>query len=428
MSGHKGKNPWPKDCKLGWAIPHTMSMISTVTHYSLMALIRPPGVEILTARRGAGIDEIRERQTEEALKLGCTHIWYADGDMAYPPDTLVHLFSLLERGASLAGGLCYRGYPPFEPVAWHPTEKRMLLPMKDFKFGDVVQARATGCACLLVEAEVFEKIKRPWFLITRRRTKVTAGEDFYFTSRATEAGFKLHVFYVSSSLGSWRSFEREQNRLVEWLKRLPKPVGLMAGNDVCGSHIIEACRIARLQVPDQVAVIGVDNDELICDLTDPPMSSITLNTEHAGYQAAALLDRLMAREKMTGQNILVRATHVVTRQSTDILAMEDRTVAEAIRFIRQHSKEAVQVGDVVDQVAMSRRNLELRFRKALNRSIYSEIKRIRTQQIIRLLCETDLPISEIALQLGHPSDKHIARYFKQQIGMSLKEYRNQCGK
>jgi LacI family transcriptional regulator len=158
------------------------------------------------------------------------------------------------------------------------------------------------------------------------------------------------------------------------------------------------------------------------------MSSIALNTEKAGYEAAELLDKLMTGQKMTGQNILVRATCVIARQSTDILAVEDRTVAEAIRFIRQHSKKAIQVDDVVDYVAVSRRNLELRFKKALDRSIYSEIKHARTQQIIRLLCETDISISEIALKLGHPSDKHIARYFKQHTGTSLREYRKQCRK
>ena len=132
--------------------------------------------------------------------------------------------------------------------------------------------------------------------------------------------------------------------------------------------------------------------------------------------------------KTADRDILVRATHITTRQSTDILAVEDRTVAEAIRFIRQHAKEAIQVSDAVDHVAMSRRNLEQRFRRVLGRSIYSEIKRVRTQQIIRMLCETDLSVSEIALKLGHPSDKHIARYFKQQTGTSLKEYRKQCRK
>jgi LacI family transcriptional regulator len=259
---------------------------------------------------------------------------------------------------------------------------------------------------------------RPW---SRERSES-------YTGRIRQAGLEPHVFYISSRLGSWRSFEGQQHGLTEWLKALPRPVGLMAGNDVCGSYVIEACRIAGLQVPDEVAVIGVDNDELVCDLTDPPMSSIALATQKAGYEAAELLDRLMAGEKMAGQNILVRATHIVTRPSTDILAIEDRTVAEAIRFIRRRAKKALQVTDVVDHVAMSRRNLELRFHRVLGRSIYSEIKRVRTEQIVRMLCETDLSISEIALKLGHVSDKHIARYFKQQTGMSLKEYRKQCRK
>lgn len=259
---------------------------------------------------------------------------------------------------------------------------------------------------------------RPW---SQERSESFAG-------RIRQAGLEPHILYTNSRLGSWRSFEAEEPSLTEWLKALPKPVGLMAGNDVCGRYIIETCRIAGLQVPDEVAVIGVDNDELICDLTDPPMSSIALGTENAGYEAAALLDRLIGGERMTGQNILVRATHIVTRPSTDILAVEDRVVAEAIRFIRQRAKKAIQVNDVVDYLAMSRRNLELRFHRVLGRSIYSEIKRVRTQQIIRMLCETDLSISEIALKLGHPSDKHIARYFKHQTGMSLKEYRKQFRK
>ncbi len=259
---------------------------------------------------------------------------------------------------------------------------------------------------------------RPW---SRERSDSFAG-------RLRQAGVEPRIFYISSRWASWRSFEGAQHGLTEWLKALPRPVGLMAGNDVCGSYVIEACRIAGLQVPDEVAVIGVDNDELVCDLTDPPMSSIALATQKAGYEAAELLDRLMAGEQMTGQNILVRATHVVIRPSTDILAMEDRTVAEAIRFIRRSAKRAFQVTDVVDHVAMSRRNLESRFHRVLGRSIYSEIRRVRTQQIIRMLCETDLSVSEIALKLGHVSDKHIARYFRQQTGMSLMAYRKQCRK
>ncbi len=230
---------FPKDCKLAWAIPHTMSMISTATHYSLFGIIRPPNVEYLAAQRGAGIDECRERQAEEAIRLGCTHIWFADGDMVFPPLTLVALFALLEHGADLAGGLCYRGYPPFEPIAWHPSEKRMLLPLKDFAFGDVVEARATGCACLLVKAEVFEKLNKPWFLIRRKKNgHVIAGEDFYFTERATSAGFKLsiwtekdidhtrefpvnrEIFFMSNLFGKILGKERNWDRVTALWKKL----------------------------------------------------------------------------------------------------------------------------------------------------------------------------------------------------------------
>lgn len=243
-----------------------------------------------------------------------------------------------------------------------------------------------------------------------------------------QAGFEAKFFFKKSRLRRWREFEREQHLLVDWLKSLSKPIGLMAGNDVCGRQVIEACKVAGLQVPDEVAVIGVDNDELICDLTDPPLSSIVMNTEKAGYEAAELLDALMADGKMASQNIVVHPTHIVSRQSTDILAIEDRDVAEAIRFIRQHAKDAIQVIDVVSHIAMSRRNLELRFQKVMGRSIYSEIKRVRIQQIIQMLAETDLSILQIALKLNHPSEKHIARYFKQKTGMSLQDYRKQCRK
>jgi len=187
---------WPDGIKLAWAMPHTMSVISTVTHYSLFGVIRPDHIDYLTAIRGGDISEKREMQTEEALKLGCTHIWFIDGDMGFPQNILIDLFRVIEQGADLAGGLCYRGYPPWEPIAWHPTEKRMLLPSIDFTFGDVINARATGLACLLVKREVFEGLKRPWFIIKRDEEdirRVREGEDFYFTSKATEAGFKLKI-------------------------------------------------------------------------------------------------------------------------------------------------------------------------------------------------------------------------------------------
>lgn len=188
---------FPPGVKLAWAMPHTMNMISTATHYSLFMVKRPQAVEYMGVPRGGDIAEKRERQVEAALASGCTHVWLMDGDMVFPPEILVDLFNLLGAGADLAGGLCFRGYPPWEPVLFHPTKNRMMLPFQDFKFGDIVKPRATGAACLLVKRNVFDKLDQPWFLVKRSETdrfaKVEISEDCYFTSHATAAGFKLWV-------------------------------------------------------------------------------------------------------------------------------------------------------------------------------------------------------------------------------------------
>ena len=216
--------------------------------------------------------------------------------------------------------------------------------------------------------------------------------------------------------------------MAHWLKSLPKPVGLMTCCDDCSQHIIEACKIAELHVPEQVAVIGVDNDELVCKLSNPPLSSIALNFERGGYEAAELLDKLMTgKEKMKNQLIKVEPTYPVSRQSTDILAIDDSDIAKAIRFIRQHCKEPIRVDNVVAAAALSRRVLEKRFQKILGRSVLCEIRRVRVEQIVRMLVGTNLPISQIASKLGYPSVDHIARYFRQEKAMTPLAYRKQYG-
>jgi LacI family transcriptional regulator len=174
-----------------------------------------------------------------------------------------------------------------------------------------------------------------------------------------------------------------------------------------------------------VAVVGVDNDEFICDLSSPPLSSIVLSVEKAGYEAAELLDKMMAAEQIARPEIYIRPTHVVTRQSTDILSIEDTDVAEAVSFIRQHAKMPIQVASVVEAVSLSRRVLEKRFRRALGHSIHAEIRRVRTELIVQMLAETEMPISEIADALGFPSVAHVSRYFRKEKGMSPLKYRRQ---
>jgi LacI family transcriptional regulator len=247
-----------------------------------------------------------------------------------------------------------------------------------------------------------------------------------FRKRITEAGFETHI-YKQPETKTQRMWSNEHVALADWLKSLPKPIGLMACFDSRGQELIGICKTIGLHVPEEVAIIGVDNDEVFCNLSNPPLSSVVLNREKAGYETAELLDRLMAGEKMAGQIITVRPTHIVTRQSTDTLAIEDREVAKAMRFIREHSRKSVQVCDVVNVVTISRRSLERRFRQYLGRSVHQEIKRVHIEQIALILVETNLSVSKIALALGYPDIDNIGRYFSREKGMTPLAYRKKYG-
>ncbi len=249
----------------------------------------------------------------------------------------------------------------------------------------------------------------------------------FFNLRLEEVGCASKS-YVQPHSRSRRAWENEKELLVDWIRSLPKPVGILACNDDRGQHVTEACKIAGVCVPADVAILGVDNDVLVCDLSDPPLSSIALNTERAGYEAARLLDDLMSGNAMSGQRILVEPTHVMERQSTNVLAVDDVDVAQAVSFVRENVDRPIQVNDVVQAVATSRRMLERRFRKFLNRSVNEEIKRAKIKRCIQLLSETDLPISQIATTMGFSGVEHISRYFRKAIGMSLSAYRRRLGK
>jgi LacI family transcriptional regulator len=247
-----------------------------------------------------------------------------------------------------------------------------------------------------------------------------------FCRRIVRSGFDTHVYQPSGTKAK-NYWEGEQPYIVEWLRSLPKPVGLMACNDDRGHHVIEACILAGLHVPEDIAVIGSDNDELICSLSTPPLSSVARNVQRAGFESAQLLDRLMAGEKMAGQKIYDHPTYVVARQSTDILAIEDRDLAQAISFIRTHARQGIQVDDVVNAVPLSRRVLEKRFRELLDRSIHNEITRVRIGEACRMLTETLLPVSQIATTLGYPAISELTRSFRKNTGFSPLSYRKKFG-
>jgi len=249
-----------------------------------------------------------------------------------------------------------------------------------------------------------------------------------FVNRITKAGFKVYTYERNQPQLRSRSVKSNEHLiLADWLKSLPKPLALMACNDDRAQDITEACKLAGLAIPHDVVVLGVDNDDLVCELTNPPLSSIAVNNERAGYEVAEMLEKLMAGKKPTKKRIIAQPTHVVTRQSTDIFAIEDAEVANAARFIHEHSKEPIHVDQVVNAVALSRRVLEYRFRKTMGRSVLSEIRRVRVEQVARLLTETNLSVVQIAETLRFAGIEHIARYFSKEKGMTLLQYRKRYG-
>jgi LacI family transcriptional regulator len=246
-----------------------------------------------------------------------------------------------------------------------------------------------------------------------------------FVRTLTEAGFQTSI-YQQPRAKHLRKPDKEQPLIAAWLKSLPKPLALMTCNDDRGQEVLVACKISECKIPEDVAILGVDNDELICNFSYPQLSSIALSTERSGYEAAKVLDKMMKGQKITEneKEVTILPLYVVTRQSTDIMAIEDKDVAEAVSFIRRHTREIIQVGDVAQAVGLSRRALEQHFRKALNHSVHDEIKYTRVNQMANMLIGTNLSVFQIAKLLGYRYEfNNISRYFKQIKGMSPLDYR-----
>jgi LacI family transcriptional regulator len=247
-----------------------------------------------------------------------------------------------------------------------------------------------------------------------------------FQRAASDAGIPCAVYRASAR--ARRDWDAAEEEIGQWLLSFQQPVGVMACYDVRARHVLDACRGVGLSVPDQVAVIGVDNDEFLCGLTDPHLSSVALDGRRAGYEAAALLDRLMSgRESPRGQVTFIPPLGVVTRRSTEVLAVDDADVAAAIRYIHQHATEGIGVKDLLDEVPLSRRVLESRFRKMLGRTPHDEIARVRFERVRLLLRETRLPLTEIARQSGFRNAEYLATAFRREFGTSPNLYRKSTG-
>ncbi|UZD23909.1 AraC family transcriptional regulator [Algoriphagus halophytocola] len=247
-----------------------------------------------------------------------------------------------------------------------------------------------------------------------------------FEAAINEAGYEVN-YYEHKKSHSAEMWYYKSKSLSKWLKNLPKPLALMACDDNRGVHIIEACNHNNIKVPQEVAVLGVDNDMTFCELSDPQLSSIDLDIERAGYEAAQLMDEMIRTGMNKGRDVNVPPLKVITRSSTDMYASSDSCVAAALTFIHRNIDRNILVDQVVREVPLSRRALEKRFLKITGQPVYKYITQVRMDKLAQKLLHSDQSVFEIAVDLGFQDSNNLARQFKQLMGFSPSEYRKQFG-
>ncbi len=249
-----------------------------------------------------------------------------------------------------------------------------------------------------------------------------------FIATLAEAGYTCASYQPKGRPEKPAQWERHQEDLARWVEQLPKPVGIMACTDQLGFFLLDACARVGVRVPDEVAVVGVENEESLCTMAVPALSSVEFNLERIGYEAAATLERLMAGQRPLEDPLLIEPLGVVVRGSSDVVAVGDSAVAEAARFIREHACEGIAVGDVLKRVPISRSALERRMRAALGRTPNEEINRVRVETVKRLLVGTDLPLAAIAERTGFAGAQYLVDVFRRKTGQTPGAFRRRHGK
>jgi len=246
-----------------------------------------------------------------------------------------------------------------------------------------------------------------------------------FSAALCEAGYDCHYRAHPRLFPVLDRWEKSQCNLADWLCSLPRPLGIMACSDRHALNVLDACRRAGLAVPDQLAVIGVDNDPSICRLAASPLSSVADNPHKIGYEAAALLDRLMSGELKSDEvhPVLIPPLGVVTRRSTDVTVTNDPLVREVLEFIRTHACEDVNVGMILKRLPISRSAFYRRFREAVGRPLHEQLLRTRLERVKQLATHTSMPLSQIARLAGFEHAEYMGAVFKRMFGMTPDEYR-----
>ncbi len=214
--------------------------------------------------------------------------------------------------------------------------------------------------------------------------------------------------------------------IAAWLCKQPRPLALFACNDIRAQQMLNVCREQGIKVPEEIAVIGVDNDDVLCNLCEPPLTSIEPDTERIGYEAAQMLDSLMKGSRPRSGITQVPPLRIVERASTDVVPIEDAITVQAVRFIRDNVNSGIAVKDVLSHVGRSRTDVEQRFRRWLKTSIRKEIQRRRMDRVCQLLQGSDLDLNRVAEGAGFASASHLCRLFQKSFGKTPTEYRLEC--
>jgi LacI family transcriptional regulator len=242
-----------------------------------------------------------------------------------------------------------------------------------------------------------------------------------FKQRLALEGYDCHMFEGHRQIS--QRWDLRQKELAKWLLHLPKPIGLMGCYDSRARHVLEACRFLRLRVPDDVAVIGVDNNELSCELSEPPLSSVEQGAFRIGYNAAQLLDQMIKGRKPNRLHYIVGPVGVVARQSTNLFNVSDRQVGNALRRIRDRACLGLQAESLSAELGLSRSTLDMRFKKAIGRTVDQEIRQVRLSRAKELLARTSLTLKQVAREAGYGSEQYLARMIRDATCTTPARYR-----
>jgi LacI family transcriptional regulator len=373
--------------------PHVALIVATSKQYDRGLL---QGIGRYIKGHGPWSVYIEERGAEDDSPAWLAS-WKGDGIIARIKDRVM-------ADALLATGV---------PIVELRTEVELGLP--------AVYCDDTGIAELAVR-HFMERGFRAFAFCGRSGARWSDLREQAFRRRVSAVGYECDV-YTPEPRRRGLTWEQEQDAVARWLDSLKKPVAVLTGNDIRGLQVLDACRRIDLAVPERVAVLGVDNDVVLCALADPPLSSIDQDLERIGYEAAALLDRLMAGEAPPEKPVLVVPQAVVTRLSTDVVAYDDPTVALALRLIRKHACEHIGIDFLAAHTGVSRRVLQRRFKTMTGRTLQEQILDAQLDRIKEMLAETDLKLDSIARKSGFNYIGYMCLFFKQRTGMTPGEYR-----